>query len=124
MSTHYEAGAAAGEYSLDDDNQLQPADTLVDRGVDDVLDEGFSPPEQPYGPGAFRPSESWTSCLPRKSRIRRHELMSGSTKRSSNAPTRLSVKPNFPSHVKSAACEQVGLSRQTGGLAKTQRRSW
>jgi hypothetical protein len=26
--------------------QLQPQDTLDDRGVDDVLDEGFSPPER------------------------------------------------------------------------------
>ncbi len=31
-------------------DQLQPDDTLVDRGVDDVLDEGYSPPEK-YGPG-------------------------------------------------------------------------
>ena len=36
-----------GEYSLDDDDQLQPEDTLDDRGVDDVLDEGFSPPDHP-----------------------------------------------------------------------------
>ena len=36
-----------GEYSLDDDDQLQPEDTLVDRGIDDVLDEGFSPPDYP-----------------------------------------------------------------------------
>lgn len=41
-----------GEYSLDDDDQLQPEDTLVDRGVDDVLDEGFSPPD--YRPAASR----------------------------------------------------------------------
>ena len=34
-----------GEYSLDEDDQLQPEDTLVDRGVDDVLDEGYSPPD-------------------------------------------------------------------------------
>ena len=27
-------------------DQLQPEDTLDDRGVDDVLDEGFSPPER------------------------------------------------------------------------------
>ena len=58
MSTRYDAGPAMGEYSLDDDNQLQPEDTLIDRGVDDALDEGISPPEQPYGPGAFGPSES------------------------------------------------------------------
>lgn len=37
-----------GEYSLDPDDQLQPEDTLDDRGVDDVLDEGFSPPD--YAP--------------------------------------------------------------------------
>ncbi|RYJ06582.1 MAG: hypothetical protein EON52_05625 [Actinomycetales bacterium] len=30
--------------------QLQPEDTLIDRGVDDVLDEGYSPAEN-YGPG-------------------------------------------------------------------------
>jgi hypothetical protein len=29
------------------DDQLQPGDTLDDRGVDDVLDEGMSPPERP-----------------------------------------------------------------------------
>lgn len=34
-----------GEYSLDDDDQLQPGDTLDDRGVEDVLDEGYSPPD-------------------------------------------------------------------------------
>ena len=49
---------AAGEYSVEDDNQLQPEDTLIDRGVNDVLDEGYSPPERPYRPGAFGPSES------------------------------------------------------------------
>jgi hypothetical protein len=30
-----------------DEGQLQPDDTLEDRGVDDVLDEGLSPPERP-----------------------------------------------------------------------------
>jgi len=29
------------------DDQLQSADTLDERGVDDVLDEGLSPPERP-----------------------------------------------------------------------------
>lgn len=37
--------------SMDDENQLQPEDTLIDRGLDDALDEGYSPPERPYGPG-------------------------------------------------------------------------
>jgi hypothetical protein len=31
-------------------DQMQPEDTLVDRGVDDVLDEGYSPAEK-WGPG-------------------------------------------------------------------------
>ena len=35
-----------GEYSVDDEDQLQRDDTLVDRGVDDALDEGYSPPEK------------------------------------------------------------------------------
>ncbi len=32
-----------------DEDQLQPEDTLDDRGVEDVLDEGISPPERPRG---------------------------------------------------------------------------
>ena len=35
-----------GDYSVDDEDQLQPEDTLDDRGVDDILDEGYSPPEK------------------------------------------------------------------------------
>lgn len=34
------------------EDQLQPQDSLDDRGVDDVLDEGFSPPEAPRGVNA------------------------------------------------------------------------
>ncbi|MFZ2528083.1 MAG: DUF5709 domain-containing protein [Rhodococcus sp. (in: high G+C Gram-positive bacteria)] len=41
-----------GEYSVDEDDQLQPADTLDDRGVADVLDEGYSPPERPLAMNA------------------------------------------------------------------------
>ncbi|MBK8867139.1 MAG: DUF5709 domain-containing protein [Dermatophilaceae bacterium] len=40
-------------WSVDDETQLQPGDTLIDRGVDDVLDEGFSPPERPRGSLAY-----------------------------------------------------------------------
>ncbi len=36
----------AEQYSTDPEDQLQPEDTLVDRGVDDQLDEGYSPPEK------------------------------------------------------------------------------
>lgn len=35
-----------GEYSVDAEDQLQPEDSLVDRGLDDALDEGYSPPER------------------------------------------------------------------------------
>jgi hypothetical protein len=31
------------------EDQLQPGDTLDDRGVDDVLDEGYSPPDREPG---------------------------------------------------------------------------
>lgn len=51
-------GPASGEYSAEDDNQLQQEDTLIDRGIDDVLDEGYSPPDRLYGRGAFGPRES------------------------------------------------------------------
>ena len=34
------------------EDQLQPQDTLEDRGVDDVLDEGISPAEHPRGVNA------------------------------------------------------------------------
>ncbi len=34
------------------EDQLQPQDTLDDRGVDDILDEGISPPEQLRGANA------------------------------------------------------------------------
>jgi hypothetical protein len=62
-SRDFNTGPAAGEYSAEDDNQLQPEDTLVDRGIDDVLDEGYSPPERPYGHGAFGPSETMDQML-------------------------------------------------------------
>lgn len=35
-----------GDQSVDPEDQLQREDTLDDRGVDDVLDEGYSPPER------------------------------------------------------------------------------
>ncbi|MDZ5621463.1 DUF5709 domain-containing protein [Nocardioides bizhenqiangii] len=35
-----------GEYSVDDEDQLQPQDTLADPDVDDALDRGYSPPEK------------------------------------------------------------------------------
>jgi hypothetical protein len=35
-----------GEYATEGDQQLQPGDTLDSRGVDDILDEGYSPPEK------------------------------------------------------------------------------
>ena len=56
-------GSAAVDDSRDDDDQLQPEDTLIDRGVDDVLDEGYSPPERPYGRDAYGSSETMDQLL-------------------------------------------------------------
>ena len=36
-----------GEEIQEDAGPLEPEDTLDDRGLDDVLDEGYSPPERP-----------------------------------------------------------------------------
>lgn len=33
----------------EDEGPMEPEDSLVDRGVDQALDEGYSPPERPYG---------------------------------------------------------------------------
>lgn len=38
-----------GDVSLDDEDQLQPEDTLDGDDVDDVLDRGYSPPERLHG---------------------------------------------------------------------------
>lgn len=38
-----------GTYSVDDEDQLQPEDTLEQGGPDDVLDEGYSPPDRLHG---------------------------------------------------------------------------
>jgi hypothetical protein len=46
MSSPETPEESAGLYSTDDDDQLSQEDTLVDRGVDDILDEGYSPPEK------------------------------------------------------------------------------
>ena len=54
MTDHGSTGPESlGCYSLDVEDQLQPEDTLDDRGVDDLLDEGYSPPERPRGVDAF-----------------------------------------------------------------------
>ncbi len=47
MVSTWDDSTDTGEYSVEEDDQLQPEDTLVDRGVDDILDEGISPPERP-----------------------------------------------------------------------------
>jgi hypothetical protein len=42
-----------GSYSIDDDDQLQSEDSLMDRGVEDTLDEGYSPPDRPVAVDKF-----------------------------------------------------------------------
>jgi len=54
MTDHESTGSESlGSYSLDGEDQLQPEDTLDDRGTADLLDEGYSPPERPRGVDAF-----------------------------------------------------------------------
>lgn len=48
-----ELNTDTGSYSLDDEDQLQAEDTLVDRGVEDTLDEGYSPPDRARGSQAW-----------------------------------------------------------------------
>lgn len=40
-------------FSVDDETQLPAEDQLEDRGVDDLLDEGYSPPERPREAESF-----------------------------------------------------------------------
>jgi hypothetical protein len=63
VSTSYGTGPAAGQYGGDDEDQLTAEDSLVDRGTDDLLDEGYSPPERPWARGAYGPSESMDQIL-------------------------------------------------------------
>jgi hypothetical protein len=49
----YEDDEETGIWTLDDEGQLSAEDTLEDRGLDDALDEGYSPPERPRGVEAF-----------------------------------------------------------------------
>ena len=48
-----ELNTDTGSYSLDDDDQLQPQDSLIgtgdEDGLTDVLDEGYSPADRPRG---------------------------------------------------------------------------
>ena len=120
---HFGLGSAAGEYSAEDDNQLQPQDTLIDRGTDDVLDEGYSPPERAYGRGAFGPSEGIGQRLAEEeqdplSRIG-NPLDTDEQQRSDEAER----ETEFPQRREVGWCVRADLSRRTGGLAKTQRQS-
>ena len=45
--------------SREDSDQLQASDTLDDRGVDDVLDEGYSPPDHEPSHHGDTPRERW-----------------------------------------------------------------
>ncbi|MGN6301606.1 MAG: DUF5709 domain-containing protein [Angustibacter sp.] len=44
---------SSGVFSVDDEDQPGAEDFLDDRGVDDPLDEGYSPPEKPLGVDKF-----------------------------------------------------------------------
>lgn len=42
-----------GEYSVDDETQLQPEDTLDGELGEDILDDGFDPPDRARGAQSF-----------------------------------------------------------------------
>ena len=46
MSENDTYGDGLGEYATEPDQQIQEGDSLDGRGVDDILDEGYSPPEK------------------------------------------------------------------------------
>lgn len=52
-NSNFTSGPAAGDYDIEDEDQLPQEDTLIDRGVADILDEGYSPPDRAYGREAF-----------------------------------------------------------------------
>lgn len=56
-------GPPSDEYGADCENQLAQEDTLIDRHLDDALDEGISPPERLLGRGAFGPLENMDQML-------------------------------------------------------------
>ncbi|GAA4811966.1 DUF5709 domain-containing protein [Nocardioides caeni] len=51
-------------YSVDDETQLDPADTLEDQDLDDELDRGYSPPEKPLGVDRYG-TTPWEAAHPR-----------------------------------------------------------
>jgi hypothetical protein len=44
---------SSGVFSVDDEDQPGAEDMLLDRGLDDPLDEGYSPPEKPRAVDSF-----------------------------------------------------------------------
>ena len=46
-------GVELGAYSIDDEDQPGAESFLLDRGIDDPMDEGYSPPEKSRGVEAF-----------------------------------------------------------------------
>ncbi|HET7740765.1 MAG TPA: DUF5709 domain-containing protein [Mycobacterium sp.] len=59
----YGMGPPSDEYGADCESQLAQEDTLIDRHLDDALDEGISPPERLLGRGAFGPLENMDQML-------------------------------------------------------------
>lgn len=61
MSDRSDYGDPDGTYLDDAEDQLQPEDTLIEDGVDDVLDRGYSPPDRE--PGALK-GDRWDDAIP------------------------------------------------------------
>ena len=63
-------------YSVDDEDQLQPEDTLDDPELDDELDRGYSPPEK-YSPAQRYGTTPWEQAHSRPLEARLAEEMPG-----------------------------------------------
>ena len=92
------------------EDQLQPQDTLDDRGVDDILDEGISPPEHLRGSNA-----KGVTARPRRWRAR--PSTTGSARRSRRSGRRPRPSPR-PRRSTAALGAEVGDER-TGRLMAT-----
>ena len=130
-----------GDYSLDDEDQLQPEDTLDQEDVDDVLDRGYSPPEQrgaslAHGATAAeqhqrrddRPADPPGGARPRSAYgAPDNESRPGRRRRGSAAttPTASPPRTTCSATARSATCGPAGSWRPTRAhTAPTTRRTW
>src|SRR3989337_705971 len=99
-----------GAYSVDDEDQLQQEDTLVDRGLDDALDEGYSAPEkgsagQGVGNTPYAQQAGGSATRPTRSRWARPSTSASRRRCPSPTPTR-----RRPGRPRTSAVRSAGLA--------------